>query len=53
MGRKSIETQTSGQGWDGKQNGVPLGNGAFVWYCQYQLDGQPETTKEGTVVLIH
>ncbi len=52
-GEKVFETQTSGQGWDGKQNGVPLGNGAFVWYCQYQLDGQPETTKEGTVVLIH
>ncbi len=51
-GEKVFETQTRGQGWDGKQNGAPVGNGAFVWYCQYQLDGQPERTKEGTVLLI-
>jgi gliding motility-associated-like protein len=51
-GEKVFETKTKGQGWDGKQNGIPVASGAFVWYCQYQLEGQPQKSKNGTVLLI-
>jgi gliding motility-associated-like protein len=52
-GQKVFETHTPGQGWDGKQNGVPAAEGAFVWYCEYQLDGQAERIGKGTVLVIH
>ncbi len=51
-GSKVFETKTAGQGWDGTFNGTPAATGAFIWYCRYQLDGQPEKIKKGTVMLI-
>ena len=51
-GAKVFETKTAGQGWDGTLNGIPAATGAFVWYCRYQLIGQPERIKKGTVMLI-
>jgi len=52
-GQKVFETHTAGQGWDGRVGGVAAPDGAFVWYCQYQLEGQPETVRKGTVLLLH
>jgi gliding motility-associated-like protein len=51
-GEKVFETQSPGQGWTGKLNGVPVANGVFIWYCQYQLAGQAAKIKKGTVMLI-
>jgi gliding motility-associated-like protein len=52
-GQKVFETSEAGRGWDGKVNGTPAQDDAFVWYCQYQLVGEPQTIKKGTVLLIH
>jgi gliding motility-associated-like protein len=51
-GQKVYETETLHQGWDGRLNGVQQASGAFAWYCEYQLDGQPEKIKKGTVLLL-
>ena len=51
-GEKIFETSRPGQGWDGKLNGVPAVGGTFVWYCYFQLEGQEEKTRTGTVLLI-
>jgi gliding motility-associated-like protein len=51
-GEKVFETNIAGKGWDGKLNGIPEATGEFVWYCRYQLAGQPEKSIKGTVLLI-
>ncbi|HEX4850113.1 MAG TPA: gliding motility-associated C-terminal domain-containing protein, partial [Puia sp.] len=51
-GEKVFHTKTPNQGWDGTWNGVAVQPDAFVWFCQYQLNGQPMVTKKGTFVLI-
>ena len=51
-GGKVFETQSLQHGWNGKRSGVPLPNGVFIWYCQYQLSGQAAKVKKGTVMLI-
>ena len=51
-GERIFESKTPMQGWDGKLNGIPAANGVYVWFCQYQPDGQEERIKKGTVVLI-
>jgi len=51
-GEKVFETQSLQRGWDGKLNGVPAASGVFVWYCQYQVEGQAPQRKKGTVMLI-
>jgi gliding motility-associated-like protein len=51
-GQKVFESKVPSNGWDGKINGVPAKSDTFVWYCEYQLDGQPEKIAKGTVILI-
>ncbi len=51
-GEKVFETRVPGQGWDGRLNGIPAADGTFVWFCQYQLDGQAQMSRRGTVVVI-
>jgi gliding motility-associated-like protein len=51
-GEKVFETSTPRQGWDGRLNGITQPSGAYVWFCDYQLEGQQEKSKKGTVVLI-
>ncbi|MFT3935755.1 MAG: gliding motility-associated C-terminal domain-containing protein [Chitinophagaceae bacterium] len=40
------------KGWDGKVAGRLQDSGAYIWTCQYQLEGQPKQSKKGTVMLI-
>ncbi|PWT71233.1 MAG: hypothetical protein C5B59_18485 [Bacteroidetes bacterium] len=40
------------KGWDGTFLHTPQPAGGFVWYCQYQLQGQALQTQKGTFVLI-
>jgi gliding motility-associated-like protein len=40
------------QGWDGTIRGTPQPDGAYVWYCRYQLQGEAVQTQRGTVLLI-
>jgi gliding motility-associated-like protein len=40
------------QGWDGTVGGTLQPGGAYVWYCLYQLEGEPVQTQKGTVLLI-
>jgi gliding motility-associated-like protein len=50
-GQQIFTTTNRSAGWDGKVKGL-INAGSYVWYCQYQLDGQPLVTKKGTVTLI-
>lgn len=47
-----FQSTTPGQGWDGRIRGVMQDNGAFVWVCSYQLEGEPAQIEKGTVMLI-
>lgn len=40
------------QGWDGTLRGTPQPDGAYVWYCLYQIQGEAVQTERGTVLLI-
>ncbi|PWT74934.1 MAG: hypothetical protein C5B59_09885 [Bacteroidetes bacterium] len=51
-GEKVFDTKTPNQGWDGTWNGVAVQPDAFVWFCQYQLNGQTMVTRKGAFVLI-
>lgn len=51
-GEKIFETQIPNQGWDGTVHGAPAPAGVYVWYCRYQLEGQPAGSDKGTVVLV-
>jgi len=52
-GQRVFATQSSSMvGWDGTINGTPCPPGTYVWYCRYQIDGQPEALQKGTVILI-
>ena len=51
-GQKVFDSSTLMQGWDGKLGGIAEATGVYVWYCEYQLEGLPEKSEEGTVILI-
>jgi gliding motility-associated-like protein len=51
-GEMVFETSEILRGWDGKFRGAASPTGVYVWYCQYQPNGQVEKVKKGTVVLI-
>lgn len=38
--------------WDGKQNGVDMDLGIYVWIATYSLNNEPLKTKKGTVMII-
>ena len=40
------------KGWDGTVNGHIQTAGTYVWFCQYQLAGEPLLLEKGTVTLI-
>jgi len=51
-GQQVFESTKPSSGWDGTIQGVLQPAGAFVWYCIYQLQGEPEQMQKGTVLLI-
>jgi len=51
-GAKVFETTIPMEGWDGMVGGVLQPAGTFVWYCEYQLEGQRMMMAKGTVILI-
>ena len=40
------------KGWDGKIKGVDISTTAFVWRCNYQLEGDKYKSETGVVTLI-
>ncbi|MCZ2222669.1 MAG: gliding motility-associated C-terminal domain-containing protein [Chitinophagales bacterium] len=38
--------------WNGKQNGVDMDMGAYVWIATYSINNQKPITKKGTVLII-
>ena len=51
-GQLVFSSRDPGLGWDGKVGvGRPNSN-VFVWYCSFQLAGQPIRMEKGTVVLV-
>lgn len=51
-GQLVFESTEPSRGWDGNIQGVPQPAGTFVWYCYYQLQGEPQQMQKGTVLLI-
>ena len=47
-----FETVDASKGWNGTLSNLPQDNGAYVWICTYQLEGQSRKTEKGTVMLI-
>lgn len=39
-------------GWNGKVNQIPQGNGAYIWSLLYQIQGQAMKKQEGSFLLI-
>ncbi len=51
-GQVVFETQDPQKGWDGRYNGLPQGNGVFVWLCSYQMLNELPKNEEGSVILV-
>jgi len=51
-GERVFETKTPMEGWDGRINESPAPLGTYVWYCRYQMAGEPEKVEKGTVILV-
>jgi len=51
-GKKVFSTNDFYNGWDGRVNGHLQTAGTYVWFCKYQLAGEPLQTQKGTVALI-
>lgn len=51
-GQPVFTTTVPQKGWDGTIGGVLQSTGAYVWLCQYQLQGEEAKTEKGTVMLI-
>jgi gliding motility-associated-like protein len=47
-----FSTTDPAKGWDGSVNGIQIESGAFIWTCNYQLQGEESKTEKGTVTLI-
>ena len=51
-GQQVFQSTLLSDGWDGTIQGVAQPAGTFVWYCIYQLQGEPEQMQKGTVLLL-
>jgi gliding motility-associated-like protein len=47
-----FQSNTPGQGWDGRFKGLKQEAFNFVWTLMYQLDGEPVHHQQGTVLLM-
>ena len=52
FGQVVFTSASASNGWDGTFNGAPQNSGNYVWTCHYQLQGETEKTKSGSVVLL-
>lgn len=52
FGQRVFETRTPLAGWDGRIGGTDAPAGTYVWYCQYQMQGEPARLEKGTVILL-
>jgi gliding motility-associated-like protein len=52
FGQRVFETRTPLSGWDGRIGANEAPAGTYVWYCRYQMQGEPVTLQKGTVLLI-
>ena len=53
FGQKVFETTDATHGWDGRQNNTPAQQATtYVWYCNYQLNGQQMQMAKGTVTVV-
>jgi gliding motility-associated-like protein len=51
-GEIEYETSERNKGWDGTYRQKTQDINVFIWTCHYQLEGEKEKVKKGTVVLI-
>lgn len=47
-----FQTTDPQKGWDGRVNGTPQSNAAFVWICAFQFEGTEPKVEKGTVTVI-
>lgn len=52
FGQSVFASSELNKGWDGTIKGIPQNGNVFVWMCTYQLSGEAEITKKGTVILV-
>jgi gliding motility-associated-like protein len=50
-GQEVFETRDYSKGWDGKYNGEEQAQGSYVWFCEYNKNGDHKDLK-GTVTLL-
>lgn len=51
-GHAVFQTSDPTQGWDGNLQGEKQDMQTFVWFCIYQLEGEKEQQRKGTVILV-
>ena len=51
-GQTLFESADINKGWDGKLQGQIGNTSGYVWFCNYQLEGEVEIVKKGTFVLV-
>lgn len=51
-GQPLFETTDINSGWNGKLKGDIVNTNGYIWICNYQLEGEKEVTKKGTVLMI-
>jgi gliding motility-associated-like protein len=52
FGQVVFESTDINKVWDGSFNGRNQSSGTFVWYCNYQLNGENPKNEKGTIMLI-
>jgi gliding motility-associated-like protein len=51
-GERIFSSTDAKNGWDGRVAGMFQSSGAFVWRCEYQLQGEERVIKKGTVIVV-
>ena len=51
-GKKVFDMKDFYKGWNGTINGFMQPAGTYIWFCEYELAGQPLHSEKGTVTLI-
>jgi len=51
-GNRVFESNSPGEGWDGRHNNLPMNTGTFVYYLKAIMFDNSTVTKEGNITLI-